>query len=472
MGRLMSGLLRGMTRSSSAGVPSYGMIPPLGSVQTASGLLVSQATAMAVPAVYRAVYVRSHDIARCKPTLYKTVSVVTPAASAAVKSRAELNPADTGTRVPIKPKDHPVAQLLVRPNRVQTWFEFARDMWVAYLLRGNAYAAIKRDRRGDPIELVWINPDAVMVLEASNGEWFYNVNRIGLFQIAMLQDFPTAIPAEDILHIRGISFNMLVAASTIGMARDSIGLSMGQNLQASRFVNNGARPSGMLTTPKKLTDAAAARLKAQWDAARAGIQNTGGTAILEDGVDFKPLQLNATDLQFINQQQFTVQDIARFFGVPVRKLMQPDTTKGSTVIQEDQSYVNETVAPDLELFEQRLVRTFDLDDEELGIDMDESPLLRADPLTRYNIGRVGTSGGLISTNEWRRGERLPPVPGGDQVRAPLNMAALGSDVQGTAPDGSGRPPNGQEPNPGLPTHGGGGDNESTSSGSDDSAAEG
>ena len=56
----MRGLFGSMQqkRASAAGVPSYGMIPPLGSVQSASGLLVSQATAMTVSAVYRAVYVR------------------------------------------------------------------------------------------------------------------------------------------------------------------------------------------------------------------------------------------------------------------------------------------------------------------------------------------------------------------------------------------------------------------------------
>ena len=95
------------------------------------------------------------------------------------------------------------------------------------------------------------------------------------------------------------------------------------------------------------------------------------------------VQLSAVDLQFIAQQNFSVQDIARFWGVPTRKLMQPDTSKGSTIIQEDQSYVNETVAPDLEMFEQKLVQTFDLDREDLGVDIDEGPLLRAgsaDPL--------------------------------------------------------------------------------------------
>jgi hypothetical protein len=43
----------------SAGVPSYGMIPPLGSVLSASGLMISQETAMAMLAVYAFVAIRA-----------------------------------------------------------------------------------------------------------------------------------------------------------------------------------------------------------------------------------------------------------------------------------------------------------------------------------------------------------------------------------------------------------------------------
>ena len=426
----MRGLFGGMQqkRASAAGVPSYGMIPPLGSVQSASGLLVSQATAMTVSAVYRAVYVRAHDIARCTPMVFSQD--------------------EDGT--PTKESDHFLARLMVRPNRVQTWFEFMRDLWVAYLLRGNAYAAILRGRNGEPKELIAINPDAVMVLEASDGSWFYNVNRIGLFQIAMLRDFPVAIPSEDILHFRGISFNMLVAVSTIGLGRDAIGLAMGQSQQQSRWIGNGARPSVILETDTRLGDVAAKRLRAQWEEFSANIQNVGRTAVLEEGVKAKPLQLSSVDLQFIDQCNLTIQDIGRFFGVPIRKLGQPDTSRGSTVIQEDQAYINETVSPDLVLIEQKLVQCFDLDKDSLGVDLDESPLLRADPLTRYNLGRIGKLSGLISTNEWRRSERLPPDPNGDELMQPVNLAALGSDMTGEAPDEAGRPPAGHMPKPGVP----------------------
>ncbi|MFI4983302.1 MAG: phage portal protein, partial [Nevskiales bacterium] len=283
-----------VVRSGSAGVPSYGMIPPLGSVQSASGLLVSQATAMSVSAIYAAVTIRATDVARCVPTLYT------------------INP--DGTRLALR--DHPVAKLLKRPNRVQTWFEFARDWTIAYLLRGNGYAVILRDYRGNPVELLLVNPDAVMVLESSDGQWFYNVNRIGLFQIAMLRDFPVAIPAEDVMVLRGPSFNMLVGASTIGLARDAIGLSMGQSQQQSRWIGAGARPSVILESPRQLSDVSAKRLKANWETFTAGILNVGRTAVLEEGITAKQLQLTSVDLQFIDQCNLTIQEIARFWKVP------------------------------------------------------------------------------------------------------------------------------------------------------------
>lgn len=415
----------GWLQRASSGTPSYGMIPPLGSNMSASGLLVSQATAMTVSAIYRAVVLRSQDVARCTPILFKETA--------------------DGTRQKIAAADHAVARLFKRPNRVQTWLEYMRDTWASYLLRGNAYAAILRDQYGDPTELIWINPDAVMILEAVDGSWFYNVNRIGLFQMAMLQNFPIAIPAEDVLHFRGLSFNMLVGASTIGLARDVIGLEQGLSQQQSRWINNGARPSGVLETDHKLDEDTARRLKQQWEEFQAGVQNVGRTAVLEEGLKWKELQLTAVDLEFIKQRDLSIQDVARFFGVPTRKLYQPESARGNIIIQEDQAYINETVAPDLQLCEQKMVQAFDLDEDELGVFMDQAVLLRADPQTRYNLGRIGKLSGLITTNEWRRAENMPTMEGGDVLMQPVNLAPFGSDMSGTAPDDAGRPKTGQEP---------------------------
>lgn len=429
--RGLFGSLAAPSQRSSAGVPSYGMIPPLGSVQTASGLLVSQATAMTVGPVFACVNRISTDLARCTPSLYR--------------------PLPDGSEEPVT--DHPVLELFQRPNRQQTWYEWSRQMWTGHELRMNAYSACKRDRRGKPTELIAINPDAVMVLEASNGSVFYNVNRIGLWQIAMLAEFPTAIAEEDILHLRGLTFNSLVGASTIGLARDAIGLAMALEQQANRWIGNGARPATWLKTAKQLSEPAALRLKRQFDELHAGVQNTGKTVVLEEGLEPVALQLTSVDLQFTTQRTNQVLEVCRFFGVPPHKIGVVDRGSVQNISQQDQDYVNTTIMQRVEMFEQKFQRYFDLDREGIRVKLDHTQLLRADVLTRRQAARIGITSGLTTPNEERRAEKLPPKDGGDKLLVPSNTAALGSDMTGTGADGGGRPKNGNAPDAGLTTGG-------------------
>ncbi len=399
-----------------APIPSQGFLPTLGATPSATGLNISQGTAMAVSAVYCCVTIRAQDVARCTPRLYRRK---------ADSSRESVT-------------DHPLAALFRRPNRQQTWFEFMEQMGTGYLLRGNAYAAIRWDSRGVPRELIPINPDAVLVLEGIDGGVFYSTNRIGLWQIAMLRDFPSSIAEEDMFHLRGVSFNALAGISTIGVARDAIGVAMGLEQQSAFLMANGARPSMVLQTPNKLSEDTAKRLGRQFRDAFGGVKNTGGVPVLEQGIEAKPMQLTSVDMEFMAQRNFQLQDIARFYRIPPHKLG-TDQLRGVNIVQMDQDYVSNTVAPDLHRWEQKFDQVFGLAEQGIEIDFDETVLLRADIQTRYNAARVGLLTGFLSPNEVRAGEDLPPVEGGDEVYRPLNMAALGSDATGTAPDGAGHP---------------------------------
>lgn len=405
----------------SAGTPSYGMIPPLGSIASASGAQISQATAMTQSVVYQCVDRLSTDLALCSPRV--------------MMSRPD------GSQVKV---DHGHDDLFARPNRQQTWFEFMRQLWVGLLLRGNGYAAIRRNARGEPIELIPINPDAVMVLEGADGQIFYNVNRIGLWQIAMLRDFPVAIPSEDMLHLRGLSFNSLVGVSTIGLARDSIGLGMALEQQANRWIANGARPSTWLKTSKTLSTQAAKRLKDQFDNLHSGYQNTGKTVVLEDGIEPHALQLTSVDLQFIEQRKLQPIDICRFFGVPPHKVGVESTAKGVAQNQAamDQDYVNSAILQRAVNFEQRWGWTFGLEKDGYFLELDLKKLLRADVMTTANVSRINILTGKTTQNEERIADGKPPLPGGDVLMRPTNMASEGSDTSGKAPDGNGRPKDG------------------------------
>lgn len=415
------------------GVPNSGVIPPLGSIPTATGLQVSQATAMTVSTVYRCVNIIARDVARCRPKLVRR--------------------GKGGEEIVVGPDEHHIARLLVKPNRVQTWFGFIQQMTAARKLRGNGFAAILRPDGYEPAELIPINPDAVMMLEAADGSLFYNTNRLGLFQIAVLRGLPISIPAEDVLHFRELSFNMLLGASPIGLGRDEIALAMSQTQQASRFAGSGARPSGILKSPKLLTAEAAARLKTSWNQFVSGLQNVGTTAVLEDGLEFQPLQLTSVDLQFDAARERQVYEIARYFGVPPYKLGVREEGSKLDPSKADQAYVNEVIAPELDLMEAQIEDTFGLGAEGLEIQFDTSRLLRADVSTRYNAYRVAVLTGIMTPNEARRSEGLPPMPGGDNLMVPANTAALGSDMTGTAPDAAGRPDAGTVADPGVATTG-------------------
>jgi HK97 family phage portal protein len=422
-----------VAKDSAAGVPSAnqgggGFLPTLGSTPSASGLLISQGTAMTVSAVYGCVTIRAQDVARCKPRLFHEKP-------------------KSGTRERVF--EHDLVELFKKPNRQQDWFEFVEQTMVAYLLRGSGYAAIKRAKKTIVSELIPINPDAVLVLESSNGEVFYNVNRLGLWQIAMLREFPPAIASEDMFYLRGLSFNALVGLSTIGVGRDAIGVAMGLEQQASRWMKNASRPSVVLQSKKTLTETAAKRLKAQWDEYKSGLENTGNTVVLEDGLEAKELQLTSVDLEFIQQRNFSVADITRFFRVPPFKIGATEI-RGIDIEEINNDYVSGTIMPDLTRLEEKFGDTFDLPAQNLVASFDERALLRSATKTRFANNRIGLGGAsFLTINEVRAGEGLPAVEGGDVLYQPTNIAAAGSDRTGGAPDGAGRPEEGTLPTPSI-----------------------
>jgi HK97 family phage portal protein len=223
--------------------------------------------------------------------------------------------------------------------------------------------------------------------------------------------------------------------SRIALAREAIGLALAQEGHAARLAGNGARPSGVLKIKNKLTEEAAKRLKASWEAAHAGIENAGRTAVLEDGVDWQALSLTSVDMEFLASRQFQVEEIARMFRMPLNKIGVQVRGSYSSINSQDQDYVNNVLMSYLERWESKFERTFDLDQQNLFIEFDLSRLLRADITSRYEAYRVGKLSGFLSTNEIRAAEGLDPVDGGDTLMQPLNMAPVGSDMSGSPADG-------------------------------------
>jgi HK97 family phage portal protein len=379
---------------------------------SAAGTRVSQMTAMQVTTVFACVSIVASDLAKLGLGLYR------------------------GTRKGAHQaaKNHPLYPLLYRPNAWMTGFEFVQMLQMAVMLRGNGWAVILRDGRGDPTSLVPINPDKVEMWEAPDGNLFCLVTRTGLHELAILRRLPLLIPYEDMLHLKSMTANGLMGLSAITLHREAIGLSLAQEQLASRWTANGSHMSGTLSTEQKLTKETRQALETAWQQQRAGLFNGGKAAVLEAGLQWKPLSLNLQDMEFLASRQYQVEEIARIFRVPLYMLAE---AKGSTksVGQMGQEYINYTLSTPITMWEQRLGFTFDIDPDEMFIDFDEDRLLEADISTRYAANRLALGGQPWSTvNEIRAQERKAPVEGGDELFRPVNMAPAGSDLFMANPD--------------------------------------
>jgi HK97 family phage portal protein len=401
-------------------------------VRSATGIQITQQTAMACDAVMACVSLLAEDVAKLKPRLVQRF--------------------EDGRRKPAV--NQPFHQLTRRPNDWQTWQEFATMMMVGLLLRGNGYAVIVRDGRGRPIYLVPINPDKVGLWESPSGDLFYMVNRTGLHEMAKLATVPFLVPAADMFHLKGLSANGLLGLSKISLNRESIGLALAQEQQAARWLGNGARPSGILTTDAKLTPEVAQRCKDNWQSAQGGIANSGKTAVLEMGLKWQPLSMTSQDIEFIASRTFQLHEVARLWRVPPHMIGELTKATNNSLTQLSQEYVNYTLSTYTEMWSQRAAVTFDFPD---GVELifDMSILLRGDVATRYQNYRLGQQGWL-TCNEIRDAEGLDPVADGDKIFRPVNMAPIDSDVfQGVVDDpspgaGVGSDAGGDNPGAGQP----------------------
>lgn len=371
---------------------------------TNSGISVNSATAMRHVACMACVAILSQDVAKIPWGVFKRLP--------------------NGGKEPAK--SHPLHRLLRNPNDWQTAFEFKEMMMASLVLRGNGYAVAVRNGRGDVQYLVPVNPDRVGIFEAPSGDYFYAVTRNGLHEMAMLRELPLLIPSYDMVHWRWLSMaHSLYGSSRLSMVRESIGLGIGLEEHQARFVGQGARSSGVLSTDAKLVKEVREDLRSQFNRVQSGVKNSGAIAVLEQGLKWQPLGLTMVDSQFIESRNFQIRDIARAFDVPPYKLAIEGENEGPAMVQMGQQYLNGPISGYCERITAKHEKFWDIDGDDIFMDWDYGHFLKADLLSRFTAYRQAVGGPWMAVNEARRAEGQSDVPHGETVMQATNMAPIG-----------------------------------------------
>jgi HK97 family phage portal protein len=331
--------------------------------------------------------------------------------------------------------DHPLIKLLRnKPNSRQTRVEFFESLMVN-LLSGNAY--IKKGYfKKDLVSLEVINSGSVQPILQPNGVMQYKYSD----ENYQIQTFTT----DEIWHIK-LFGNGLVGMSPISYGAKAMGIGLALDDKVGRVMENGAKPSGTLSTEKSLKKEQRDALRTEMD----GLMNGDDTflPVLEGGLTYQTISLTPTDIQLLDSRRFAVQEVCRFFGVPGILINDSsDSTKlGSSIDSIIEAFYKFGLRPYLERIEEsiRLNLLPRSDWDKFEFEFQVTALLRASPALRVAGNKTRIESGQATINEVRIEEGKPPVVGGDVTIIPVNLSTLDRVISGQTSGAT----SGNQPNP-------------------------
>lgn len=355
-------------------------------------------------------------------------SCVTGIAADIGKMRMKLDRNEDGIWTEVT-QQSPFLTVLRRPNHYQNRIKFLENWIVSKLLGGAFYGLKQRDQRGVVTQIYPLNPYLVTPLVAESGDVFYELKPDNL---SGLEDIVT-VPASEMIHDPMVClWHPLVGVSPIFAC--GVSATMGNRIQANsmNLFGNGARPGGIISTPRTLTDAQAQALKERWEAGYSGL-NVGKVAILGDDLKFQALAMNGVDAQLIEQLKWTVEDVARAFHYPIWKLTgtMPPYSAGPEAVT--MMYYTDCLQPLIESIELCLDEGLELPTG-LGCELDLDSLLRMDTAALYSANNTAVGGGWMSPNEARFRANLGPVKGGEEPLIQQQNWQLSQLAEREAPD--------------------------------------
>lgn len=327
---------------------------------------------------------------------------------------------------------HPVDYLLnVRPSAEWSAMQFRETITGWAIRRGNGYAEIERDTRGQPFALWPIHPERVQVCrDPETHKLFYRVtNSVGGV---------TTVDAGDMLHIRGYGEGP-VGLSVMAYAAESIGAAKAAQLFGASYFGNSATPAFVVTMKKPTTPAGLAAIEKKLHERMGGPRRANRTVAIDNDSTIAPIQNDAEKSQLVQAQQFYIEEICRWFGVPPHKVQHLLRATFSNIEHQSIEVVVDSILPwakrweqeaDYKLFGERNRRGF-----YSHIDLDG--LMRGDSTARGAFYTSMRNIGAINANEIRAREKMPSLgaPGEKYIVQSgfVTLEQLGTIPVATAP---------------------------------------
>lgn len=338
----------------------------------------------------------------------------------------EWLPNDAGRQVA---RSHPLYDVLHRkPNGWQDSFQFRRQAMRHLIDHGSAYSLIVPGARGVVDQLWPIHPSRVTPEQVSSGRIVYHVRDEKTQQVRKYSQ-------DEIFRVMGASDDGVTSKGILQSARESLGVAAAIERYASNTFGRGTINGGVITVPTKLDDDASKRM------AKSFVTAAGDWAlpkVLEQGASWVPNEMSPEDFQMLVSRKFTVDEMARWLGLPRMMLENSDPSFGNAE-QFNQNLVTYSLGPWLSMWEFACSDQLVVNTSRFYVEFNRDAFARGDLATRWEAHVKAVNAGIKSVDEVRDVENLNRRGGkADELREPQNIT--GKAAVPTEQPPSRRPP--------------------------------
>ncbi|EOU2126216.1 phage portal protein [Clostridium perfringens] len=324
-------------------------------------------------------------------------------------------------------KEHELYYLLkYKPNPLMNSINFWKCIEAQRTLKGNAYAYIERNKKGQVTGIYPIDSDNVTkviddnnFLSSLSKVWYIVIDNKGIKH---------KLYSDEILHFIGdITLDGLIGIAPLDYLKCTVENGRATQEFVNKFFKNGLSTKGVIQYVGDLDEKAKRTFRKEFESMSNGLENAHSVSLLPLGYQFQPLSLSMADAQFLENSKLTKREIAAAFGMKSYHLNDLERATFNNLTEQQKDFYITTLQPSLTNYEQEMQDKLFSQYETLKdvrVEFNVDTILRSDIKTRYESYRIGIQSGFLSPNEVRKKENLPAKEGGDELLANGNMIPI------------------------------------------------
>lgn len=329
-------------------------------------------------------------------------------------------------------RDHPLAVVLRGPNPDLSEYDLKWRVAADLAIYANAYWRIGTRPSGavqlTPLPPFRVTPKGGDLLSAGYYE-FFSPNGLP----------PQRFPASEIVHFRLYDpEDPRIGSSKLEALRTTVLEEVESSKYRLGHFKNNAKLAGVLEHPDRLSEGALERLRVQFDNTYTGAQNSGKTAILEEGMKWAAVGSTAKDSEFIEGREFVLEATARAFNIPLSLLGLTQTATYASMREAHKQLYMDVLPP----WYERIQATIELQlltifaDTDVYVEFVADSKLRGDTIDRIDVLNKAIGRPHMTVAEGRNLENLDDrgVSEDDELVVPVgpNFALEGMAVAAPA----------------------------------------